>query len=236
MNQVLSLSNGKIKQLGILTMALLSLSAPKALAGGVTVVTVGDSSAGGTANFEIPGGGVISAQTLETAGRSVLVNIGNFQLTAVSQATAVANSTITQAQATQGIGAGGAVLTGSATLASVIVNALDIATISSLANSAALSGITVITASNVEITVAQAFINLNNALQAGATASGANTLLPTAVNDAVLVLRAAILQSGGRRAFQSGNSSSELRDATRVLTNLLREIRQAEEEDAAEEE
>lgn len=229
MNQVFSASSRKLKQLGILTMTLLALSAPKALAGGVTVVTVGDSSAGGTANFDPPGGGVITVQYLETQGRSVLVEIGPFQLTAVSQATALANGLITQAQVSNGIGAGGAVLTGSTAFANFVVRSADIQTISSLADSSALNAITVTTASGASITVGQAFANLAAALQAG---TADPTLIPTTLNDAVLAVRAAI---GSRGAFQSGNRSSELRDATRTLTDLLNQIRQADDDEAEEE-
>jgi len=210
--------------------ALLVLGGNPVLAGSVTVVTVGDSSAGGAVNFEASPNSAagVSVQTLSTAGASVTVSIApGVTATATSVATAVSTGTLTQAQADTGLASGGAVVTLGAPVVTTIVAAANTGTgetavsgaglqgptspaaaITTLATSPEVANVTVIMTSGVTVTMGQVLANLSAALGGGDV-----TILPTALNDASIALLTAV---------RSNPNNAELRTAGRAVGTLLR--------------
>jgi len=215
--------------------ALLSLGANQTWAGQATVVTTGDSSAAGAVNFDANSRSAagVSVQTLDTAGTSVTVNVApDVVATATSQATAVNAGTITQAQADTGLGSGGAVVSAPPEVVTAVVDAANVssgagavsgaglqgptspaAAISTLADVPAVADVTVITPSGASVSVGQALNNL-----AAALAGGDGVVLPTALNDAAIVILTALRNDPG---------NAELRTAGRAVGALLRAVRSA---------
>lgn len=82
----------KLAGLVVASGTFISLGATQAFAGQATVVTIGDSSAGGTVNFNADSGSTpgVTIQTLDTAGGAIPVAIAPGVIALVSsQATAI---------------------------------------------------------------------------------------------------------------------------------------------------
>ena len=231
----------KVAGLAATSSAMLTLGASDAWAGQATVVTVGDSSSGGTVNFEAaPNSAVgVTTTTLNTAGGAITTSIAPGVTAQVSsQATGVTTGTITQAQADTGVGSGGAVLnlSGSPQLVAAIVQASQASqgngtvslpgqgavspqtAVTALSASPALTQLTVTTPSGATVTIAQVLSNLNAAL-----ASGDAVLLPTALNDASIAILTALNSPAGR----AEGVTAELRSSGRAVAALLNAVRAA---------
>lgn len=235
MNQALINLRKAIQIAGIAatSSALLSLGANQAWAGQATVVTTGDSSSAGAVNFDASAGSAagVSVQTLETVGASVTVTVApNIEATVTSLATAVNAGTITQAQADNGLGSGGAVVTLEAPVVAAIVAVADTntgaaavsgaglqgstspaAAIAILADVAAVADVSVTTPSGVSVTIGQVLANLSAALSGGDA-----VVLPTALNDTAIAILTALKADPG---------NAELRTAGRAVGALLRAAR-----------
>ena len=231
MNQALTSLKKAIQIAGVAatSTALFSLGASQAWAGQATVVTTGDSSSAGAVNFDANAGSGagVSVQTLDTAGASVTVSIApNVEATVSSQATAVNAGTITQTQANNGLGSGGAVVTLEASVVATIVaastNSSGGAAISgaglqgpsspsdaivTLAGVPAVANVSVIMPSGATVTVGQLLDNLSAALVGGNA-----VVLPTAMNDAAIAILTAL---------RSDPNNAELRTAGQAVAALL---------------
>ncbi|MGA0201198.1 MAG: hypothetical protein ACO3NK_19145, partial [Prochlorotrichaceae cyanobacterium] len=193
--------------------------------------TIGDSSAGGTVNFNADSGSTpgVTIQTLDTAGGAIPVAIAPGVIALVSsQATAIAQGTITQAQADTGIGSGGAVidLSGSPAVINAIVEASTETTVAvpgsgqvsvgaelnALGSSETLASISVTTPSGATVTLAQVLSNVSAAL-----GGGDGVILPTALNDASIALLIAL---GDSAALPPG-ARAEVGRAARAIAALL---------------
>lgn len=236
MHQALKTLKQTIKVAGIAatSSALVTLGASSVWAGQATVVITGDSSAGGTVNFDANAGSAagISIQTISTPGTEVPVTVApNVDVTVSSQATAVSLGTITQAQADTGIGSGGAVVSAAPEVVTAVVAVANTssgaaavsgaglqgptspaAAISTLADVPAVADVTVITPSGASVSVGQVLDNLAAALAGG----GDVVVLPTALNDAAIVILTALRNDPG---------NAELRTAGRSVGALLRAVR-----------
>jgi hypothetical protein len=237
MHQALKTLKQTLKVAGIAatSSALVTLGASSVWAGQATVVITGDSSAGGTVNFNANADSAagVSIQTISTSGTEVPVTVApNVDVTVSSQATAVALGTITQAQADTGVGSGGAVVSAAPEVVTAVVDAANVssgagavggaglqgltspaAAISTLADVPAVADVTVITPSGASVSVGQALNNL-----AAALAGGDGVVLPTALNDAAIVILTALRNDPG---------NAELRTAGRAVGALLRAVRSA---------
>lgn len=236
MHQALKTLKQALKVAGIAatSSALVTLGASSVWAGQATVAITGDSSAGGTVNFDANAGSAagVSIQTISTPGTQVSVTVApNVNVTVSSQATGVALGTITQAQADTGIGSGGAVVSAAPEVVTAVVAVANAssgaaavsgaglqgptspaAAISTLADVPAVADVTVITPSGASVSVGQALNNLAAALAGG----GDVVVLPTALNDAAIVILTALRNDPG---------NAELRTAGRAVGALLRAVR-----------
>jgi len=236
MHQALKTLKQTLKVAGIAatSSALVTLGASSVWAGQATVVITGDSSAGGTVNFDANAGSAagVSIQTISTLGTEVQVTVApNVDVTVSSQATAVSLGTITQAQADTGIGSGGAVVSAPPEVVTAVVDAANVssgagavsgaglqgptspaAAISTLADVPAVADVTVIMPSGASVSVGQVLDNLAAALAGG----GDVVVLPTALNDAAIVILIALRNDPG---------NAELRTAGRAVGALLRAVR-----------
>jgi hypothetical protein len=236
MHQALKTLKQALKVAGIAatSSALVTLGASSVWAGQATVVITGDSSAGGTVNFDANAGSAagVSIQTISTPGTQVSVTVApNVNVTVSSQATGVALGTITQAQADTGIGSGGAVVSAAPEVVTAVVAVANAssgaaavsgaglqgptspaAAISTLADVPAVADVTVITPSGASVSVGQALNNLAAALAGG----GDVVVLPTALNDAAIVILTALRNDPG---------NAELRTAGRAVGALLQAVR-----------
>jgi len=236
MHQALKTLKQTLKVAGIAatSSALVTLGASSVWAGQATVVITGDSSAGGTVNFDANAGSAagVSIQTISTPGTEVPVTVApNVDVTVSSQATAVSLGTITQAQADTGVGSGGAVVSAPPEVVTAVVAVANTssgaaavsgaglqgptspaAAISTLADVPAVADVTVITPSGASVSVGQVLDNLAAALAGG----GDVVVLPTALNDAAIVILTALRNDPG---------NAELRTAGRAVGALLRAVR-----------
>ena len=214
--------------------ALFSLGASQAWAGQATVVTTGDSSSAGVVNFDASAGSGagVTVQTLDTAGTSVTVTVApNIEATVSSPATAVSEGTISQAQADTGLGSGGAVVTLEAPVVAAIVTVADTSTgaaavsgaglngptspssaIAILATSPAVANVTVVVPSGATVTIGTVLNTLSAALAGG----GDVVVIPTALNDAAIVILTALRADPG---------NAELRTAGRAVGAMLNAAR-----------
>jgi len=207
---------------------------PQAWAGEVSIVTVGDSTSSGTVNFEArpESGAGIQVTTLATNGGEVQITLGGETITAVSPATAVARGIITSAEAANGIGVGGAVLTLPQSVLQVLLVSVttsqgpeavnipgltqgNVAPLTALTLAApALQSVTV-SVNGQTVSVGQVLGNLVGALN-----NADATIVPTTINDAAVVLRAVL----DTKVNRSPAENRALRGAARSVAAMLRSV------------
>jgi hypothetical protein len=205
--KLLTPKTAALQSIALVVGAVLTLVGEPAFAGQFNVVTTGGSTPTGAVNF--PG--------KEGSIRSKVRGIG-----AVSQAIALDQGTISQAQADEGLGSGGAVIDLSANpqvMAAIIAMANEgtpspAATLSSL-NRGALADMSVMMPSGASVTLGQILGNLSMAI-----ASEDAIALPTALNDGAIAIRAALSAPGAQE-------NMELQAAGRAIADLLVTLRQS---------
>ncbi|BAW96810.1 hypothetical protein NIES970_17520 [[Synechococcus] sp. NIES-970] len=199
------------KNLGVLsvvatTSAIFILGANQAFAGQFNVVTTGGSTPTGAVNFP-------------TEKDRVSIKIAGIQTMAVSQAIALNEGTITQAQADTGLGSGGAVIDLSSNpqaVAAIITAANEREAATSLTTNADALDMAITMPNGTSVILGQILRNLSAAL-----ASGDPIALPTALNDGAVAMRLALQAE----LASSNGAAPEVQAAAEAIAELLKVAR-----------
>ncbi|MBV5260254.1 hypothetical protein FLX56_17725 [Synechococcus moorigangaii CMS01] len=187
---------------------IVTLGNENAFAGQFNVVTTAGSTPTGAVNFP-------------TRDSRVSLNLMGVQATATTQAIALNEGMITQAQAAAGLGSGGAVLDLSAdpqALAAIATIANQgktplSSTIASLGTNANVADITITMPTDRSLTIGQILNNLSTAI-----VTEDPVALPTALNDAAIAMRTALMTP-------ESQANVELQTAGRTVASLLEALR-----------